>query len=88
MVKTKQRPSVVIEPPPIVAGRVMTRLRLPMPDRHEREEAWTGTLQAYKVPLADVQRDIPALAGTFRLTVEQISQAVMIARRRAKQSYL
>lgn len=71
------------EPSPTFAGRVLSRLRLPLPGRQEREQAWTGALNAYKIPVAAVQNEIPALAGSFRLTVERISEAVMIAARQA-----
>jgi SpoVK/Ycf46/Vps4 family AAA+-type ATPase len=72
------------EPPPIFADRVLMRMRLPQPGRHEREEVWTGTLGAYKIPVSPVRDDVPTLAGTYRLTVEQISEAVLIAVRLAK----
>jgi ATPase family associated with various cellular activities (AAA) len=71
------------EPPPILAERPLIRLVLPAPNRQEREQAWFGALAAFDAGLDGLASEVPTLASTFRLTVEQISDAVMIAQRGA-----
>ncbi|MBJ7601015.1 ATP-binding protein [Candidatus Nephthysia bennettiae] len=71
------------EPPPTLAGRVLIRLSLPGPGRQEREQAWRGALEAYGIQPAGLEDELSSLARTFRLTVEQISEAVLVASRRS-----
>lgn len=68
------------EPPPTLGGRVVIRVPMPAPSRADRERAWAGALAA----CGQADAPVPSgLAGAFRLSVEQISDAVRIAIRTA-----
>ncbi|HKE97527.1 MAG TPA: ATP-binding protein [Actinomycetes bacterium] len=68
------------EPVDALHGAAFVRLELPQPGYEQRLELWSAALAGVGAEAADPAPDLPALAGTFRLSGGQIRDAAATAR--------